>query len=49
MAYPYHGIDVSVMPIAQLIYYKRILGRVVDLCDIKELECLYSEHIFNVA
>ncbi|SBT19335.1 hypothetical protein MGA5115_03497 [Marinomonas gallaica] len=36
----YHGIDVPVMSIAQLIHYKRILGRDVDLFDVKALECL---------
>ncbi len=34
----YLGVEVPVIPVAQLISYKRILGREVDLIDIQELE-----------
>lgn len=33
----YHGVEVTVMPLAALIAYKSLLGREVDLIDIREL------------
>lgn len=41
VAATYQGIDVQVIPVDALIEYKRILGREVDLIDIRELT-LYS-------
>lgn len=37
---PYQDLTVAVMPVSQLIAYKRILNRAVDLIDISELEAL---------
>ncbi|EIO3971384.1 MazG-related protein [Vibrio vulnificus] len=33
----YHGIELQVIPVHQLVEYKRILGREVDLIDIQQL------------